>query len=136
MGNEDAYLLRALEHELRIINKHLPYRRVSLEKLLSMDIPYIVLRDGTRHLIRREELLLLKEIAGDDASRLRIPIILEVNPSFGEGAVVVRDPIAARVVAKILGIEKHSTPLILYRPQLFEIRRVLRTTTTIMYIVG
>ncbi len=130
-------ILKALENELRIINKHLPYRRLSLKKLLSMEIPYIVLRDGTRHLFRRKELLMLKELVdSSELDKLLIPIIIEINPSYGEGSAIIRDPLAAKVVSKILDIEYRGSPLILYRPQLFELRSVLRTTTTIMFIPG
>ncbi len=136
MPAED-YIERILIDEYRVINRHAPYRRRSLKELLSMEIPEVVLRDGTRHMVRREELRFLASILEEkDYPRLMIPIVLEVNPKYGAGAVVIRDPLAARVIAQILGLKEHSVPLIIYRPQLSIVREKLRTTTTILFMPG
>ncbi len=133
----EDYLEKALRDELRIINRHLPYRRPSLRELMSMDIPYIVLRDGTTHLIEREELELLYRYAGDEAAdKLRIPVIIEINPGYGEGAAVIRDHVAAAIISKILGIEYSGGELIIYMPHITMLRRLLRTTTTIIFMPG
>ncbi len=135
LENNDLYR-KFLELELKIVNKHLPYRRVSLEQLSKMETPHIILRDGTIHLIDRDEINFLNELIEDPKEKrsLLIPIVIEVNPGYGEGSYIIRDSIAIRVVAKILGIENPSTPLILYRPQIFYLRRILRTTTTFVFI--
>jgi len=131
----ENYIERALKEELKIINKHLPYRRTTLKELMKMDIPYVVLRDGTTHLIEKRELELLYRYTGDElASKLRIPIIIEVNPSFGEGAAIIRDQIAAKVLSLILNKEYKEGPLIIYMPHLSELRHILRTTTTVIFI--
>ena len=131
----ENYIEKALKEELKIINKHLPYKRTTLKELMKMDIPYIVLRDGTTHLIEKRELELLYRYTGDElASKLRIPIIIEVNPSFGEGAAIIRDQIAAKVLSLILNKEYKEGPLIIYMPHLSELRRILRTTTTVIFI--
>ena len=133
----DDYIERILAEEYRVINKHAPYRRRSLRELLSMEIPEIVLRDGTRHMVKKEELRFLASILEEnDHRRLMIPIILEVNPKYGGGAVVVRDPLAARVVAHILGLKEYTVPLVIYRPQLSVVREKLRTTTTVLFMPG
>jgi len=99
-----------------------------------MDIPYIVLRDGTVHLIDKEELLYLSKLLGEEACKLKIPIIIETAPSIGEGAYIVRDHLAKKVIATILGIDYIlDKPLVIYRPQLYIIREKLRTTTTILF---
>ncbi len=132
---ENNYIEKALRDELRIINKHLPYTRPTLQQLLTMDLPHIVLRDGTIHLIEEKELeLLSKLVSPEEAGRLRIPIIIEVNPSFGEGAAVIRDPLAAKVVAKILGLDYRDGLLVIYMPHITELRSKLRTTTTIIFM--
>ena len=135
LENNDLYK-KFLELELKIVNKHLPYRRMSLEQLSKMKTPHIILRDGTIHLIDREEINFLNKLIEDPEEKrsLLIPIVIEVNPSYGEGSYVIRDPIAIKVVAKILSIKNPSTPLILYRPQIFYLRRILRTTTTFVFI--
>ncbi|MCD6195578.1 MAG: DUF61 family protein [Staphylothermus sp.] len=134
MSNEKDLFNKLISVELRLINKHLPYKRVSLCDLLKMDIPYIVLRDGTVHLIDKEELLYLSKLLGEEACKLKIPIIIETAPSIGEGAYIVRDHLAKKVIATILGIDYIlDKPLVIYRPQLYIIREKLRTTTTILF---
>ncbi len=134
MSNETDLFNKLISVELRLINKHLPYKRVSLCDLLKMDIPYIVLRDGTVHLIDKEELLYLSKLLGEEACKLKIPIIIETAPSIGEGAYIVRDHLAKKVIATILGIDYiPDKPLVIYRPQLYIIREKLRTTTTILF---
>jgi len=131
----ENYIEKALKEELKIINKHLPYKRTTLKELIKMDIPYVVLRDGTTHLIEKRELELLYRYTGDElASKLKIPIIIEVNPGFGEGAAIVRDQIAAKVLSLILNKEYKEGSLIIYMPHLSELRRILRTTTTVIFI--
>ncbi len=133
LNDLDSFMER-LSIELRLINKHLPYQRVSLCELLEMDTPYIVLRDGTIHLIDPKELQLLKELLDSEACRLRIPIIIETAPSLGEGVFIVRDPIAIKAIAKLLDIGfKENEKLIIYRPQLYVVREKLPTTTTIFF---
>lgn len=126
-------ITRVFQKELMIINKHLPYKRIDLCKLESMNIPHYVSRDGSINLIDPRELKYLHEMAGEDACKLHIPIVIEYSSSLGEGTYIVRDPIASRVLAKILGVEYRGGTLIIYRPQLYEIRSRLKTTTTIVF---
>ncbi len=99
-----------------------------------MDIPYIVLRDGTAHLIDPRELEYLSNLLGKDKCKLLLPIIIEARQSLGEGTYIVRDRVAKRVIAEILGVEyEEEKPLIIYRPHLYKIREVLPTTTTIIF---
>jgi len=124
----------ALSEELKIINKHLPYKRIGLCELLSMENPHIILRDGSINLVDRRELELLRNLLGDDACSLYIPIIIEYHPSLGEGVYVIKDNLGAVALSKLLSVEYRGSPIYIYRPQLFEIRSVLRTTTTIVFI--
>lgn len=127
-------IMRALSEELRIVNKHIVYSKKSLCDLLSMDVPYLILRDGSKSLIDRKELELLKNLVDGDPCKLMLPIIIEYNPSLGESAYVVRDKVAAKTLAKLLGLKYENGPLILYRPQLYMVRLKLRTVTTIVFI--
>ncbi|WFO75504.1 DUF61 family protein [Desulfurococcaceae archaeon MEX13E-LK6-19] len=129
------YIDKLLREELRIVNKHLPYKRISLEELLKEDIPHIVLRDGSVHLFKKEELTLLSNIIPKEKwSELKLPIIIEANLSLGEHIYVVREPIAAYAIAKILEKEDYRIPLIIYGKELPIIRKKLRTTTTIVFL--
>lgn len=99
-----------------------------------METPYIVLRDGSIHLIDPEELELLREILGDKACELKIPIIIEAKPSIGEGTFIIADSVASEAVSKLLDIDYEGGKLIIYRPQVYELRLKLRTTTTIVFM--
>ncbi len=127
---------RLLVEELKLVNKHLAQERVSLRKLLSMDFPYTVLKDGTIHFFRKSELQRLASMLSDEEiDKLELPIIIVMRPDIGEGIGVVEDPIAARVLAKILGIERYQLPLYLYRPQIAELRAQFDTVIQIAIAV-
>lgn len=122
-----------LREELRIVNMHLPYTRKPLSKLLEEDFPHVVLRDGSLHYFKRKELRLLAQILPSNRwNELRLPILIEIAPEYGEGAAVIKDRVEAEVVAKILGI-KVQVPLIIYRPQVLLLRRKLPTTTQYVF---
>jgi len=135
-GDAEERILRALlVEELRISNKHLPTRRVPLSKLLEMEYPHVVLRDGTRHYFRKRELRELAEVAGDLADRLMLPIVIVVRSDMGEGTAIIEDEVAAKVVAKILGIEYRGGALHLYRPQLAILREKFDTVFQVAIFV-
>jgi len=124
-------LERLLEEELRLANKHLPYRKISLREALSKERPEIVLRDGSRHLLDRRELHLLRDLLGYDRD-LELPIIIYY---LGRGIYMVsgRDNVA--IVSKVLGRGEvlKSDSIYLSRPEVIDLRMVLRTTTTIVF---
>ncbi len=129
------YIDKLLREELKIVNKHLPYKRISLEELLKEDIPHIVLRDGSIHLLKKGELVLLSNIVPREKwHELKLPIIIEANLSLGEHVYVIREPIAAYAIAKILEKKDYRTPLVIYGKELLIIRKKLRTTTTIVFL--
>lgn len=124
-----------LRKELRLVNLHLPYRKRSLEELLREDFPHVVLRDGSTHYFKRRELELLASLVPREKwSELYLPILLEVSPEYGEGAVVVKGRLESLVVSKILGLEwKNESELIIYRPHVSILRRKLPTTTQYVF---
>ncbi|MEM2579115.1 MAG: DUF61 family protein [Desulfurococcaceae archaeon] len=131
----DKYIEELLKDLLRIVNKHLPYNRPTLRELHELRNPFIVLRDGSIHLIDPHEIeLLYQYIDPGDEDKLRVPIIIEVNPKYGEGAAVVRESTAAKVVSRFLKLSYLKEPLFIYRPQISELRKVFRTTTTVVFI--
>jgi len=124
------------EELLRLANVHLPYARKSLKELLSEKYPHVVCRDGTIHMFRRRELEFLKTILTEDEwDKVLLPIIIELNPSYGEGAAVVRGEMEVKVVAKVLGldIKEGVKEVIIYRPQIGVLREKLRTVTQIAF---
>lgn len=119
-----------LREELRLANRHAPRARVSICDLLKEEVPHVVTYDGGIHVMSPRELSLLNEIVKGDCN-LKLPIVIEYMPE-GEGIYIVQDPVAAKVVAELIGLSSHSTPLLLHRPQVMELRTVLRTTTVIL----
>lgn len=129
----NEYLDIFFREELRIVNKHLPRERRSLCELLEMKVPYVVTYDGSIHVIDPRELEHLSRISSRDCS-LNLPIIVEYIPE-DQGIYVIRDPVAASIVAKIMGLP-FSKPLFLHRSQVLDLRRILRTSSTILLSPG
>ncbi len=124
-----------LKEELRIANAHLPQRRKTLKQLLEEDIPHVLCRDGRVHVFKRRELEYLLSIVGEDrANELLLPILIEVDPSFSELVGIVRGALEVEVISKVLGIRPEKVDaMYLYRSQLCEVRKKLRTTTQYVF---
>jgi len=136
LSEDRDFLSRYLEGELRLVNKHVPYKRKNLCELLEEPVPYIVLRDGSIHVFDPEELRRLKQVLGDRACNLSLPIIVEYVPSDQEGFYVVNGALEVEAVSKVLECKGEGVQLVLYRPQVIELRRKLRTSTTILIKPG
>ncbi len=115
-----------LRDELRVINSSIPRERKTLEELLNENIPYVLTHDGGSHMFRRGELLLAKEVLGDDAGSLKLPILLELLPAERETVAEISDPVAIKLVSKILGVPE-ARPLRLYPAHLRELRTKIGT---------
>lgn len=127
---ERDFIEAFLREELKAVNKHAPKFRLSLCDLLKMEIAYVATNDGGVHVFDPSELEYLAEITGRDCS-LRLPIVLEYVPE-GEGFYVVGDPVGASVIARLLKLGGYGKPLILYKPQVMELRKILKTTTVVL----
>lgn len=132
---KETRLEEYLQKELRLVNLHLPYRKRSLEELLKEEFPHVILRDGSTHYFKRKELELLASLLPKEKwNELYLPILLEVSPEYGEGAVAVKGRIESMVISKLLGLEWKNEPgLIIYRPQISILRRKLPTTTQYVF---
>ncbi len=132
---EETRLEDYLQRELRLVNLHIPYRKRSLEELLKEEFPHVRLRDGSTHYFKRRELELLASLLPKEMwSELYLPILLEVSPEYGEGAVVVKGRIESMIISKLLELEWNNEPeFIIYRPQVSILRRKLPTTTQYVF---
>ncbi len=126
-------LEKYLSHELRVVNRSLPRTRKSLKTLLEERYPYVPTRDGGAHMFRRKELLTAAEILGDEAEELLLPIVLEFQVSAERTYAVVRDPVAAKLIARILGLPE-ETPIFVYPVQLRELRRRIGSLITYAFL--
>jgi uncharacterized protein (UPF0216 family) len=137
----DKMLNYIWKHDVNKLNDHLPSKTVALSELLSLRQPAIKTRDGTNFWIDKDE---LKRIASLVPSRLHtelhLPIILIRRMDLGEGIFSIGGgKLEAYFAAKMLGItqepfdhyESADIPQYIYRPQVQELRRKLRSLSVI-----
>ena len=117
-----------LREELKVVNKSLPVKRKLLTELMREEYPHVITRDGGIHMFRKSELKLAYELLGDElAGKLYLPIILEVRTDLKETTLVVKDEVAAKLIARVLGLSKYELPLYLYPIHLQELRKKIET---------
>jgi uncharacterized protein len=139
MLNELPYqrmLQECLKGELKVLNAHLPYKQKLLSDLLGEESPSLVCNDGGTHLFKKKELQYLASLidAGEQAALL-LPILIEVNPGQGQMTVICQGEAEGKVVSKILGmpITLEQKGIMIYKPQLALLRKILRTTTQYVF---
>jgi uncharacterized protein (UPF0216 family) len=123
------------------INDHLPSKTVPLSELLREEEPAVVARDGTKLWIDQDELTKVANMVPKSLhSKLCFPIVLIRRIDLGEGVFSISGgKLEVFFVAKVLGITVESfvnyemvdAPNNIYRPQVQELRRKLRTLSVI-----
>jgi uncharacterized protein (UPF0216 family) len=123
---------------IQTMNQHLPSRRINLTELLSMEKPGIKGKDNTFFIIDKAELNLISQSFPRFMwSRLRLPMLIEMSPDFGNGAARIQGEAEVEVVSKILGKERPvGKQIIIYLPEVRELRRKLPTTTQYAFITN
>lgn len=133
MSSEDRLLEYFLRNELLVVNSHIAVRRKTLKELLGEEYPYVLTRDGGIHMFRRSELMYAYELIGEDADKLLLPIYVELVPEMSQTVAVVSDPVAVKLLSKILGTVEEA-PLYLYPVQLNVLRS--KIGTLIQYLIS
>lgn len=131
--SEDKTLEHLLERELRVVNSYVATKRKTLTELLREDYPHVLTLSGDIHMFRKSELMLAKEVVGEDAEKLMLPIYIELIPAQTITTGVVREEVATKLISTLLGVN-HATPLYVYPIQLAELRR--KIGTLIQYVVS
>ena len=127
---------RLIKLELARLNVHLPERRVSLKEALSSAKPGVVARDGSTHAFKRDELEILAKLLPEaDREKLRLPILISLDPKLGRGSARISGKSEAWVVGQILGKKGTAEELLIYRPEVAILRRKLPTTTQYLFLV-
>jgi uncharacterized protein len=123
---------------IQTMNQHLPTKRLNLAELMTMEKPGIKGRDNTFFIIEKAELdLISQSIPRFLWSRLRLPMLIEMSPDFGNGAARVQGEPEVELVAKILGKDRpHERQIIIYLPEVRELRRKLPTTTQYAFVTN
>ncbi len=72
----------------------------------------------------------------EEIKKLKLPMFIEINPTLGSGSALIRGRLEVKIIKKIGGIEREGeNNLVIYRPEVREIRKVLRTTTCYVFSV-
>ncbi len=126
---------RLLQKQLEMLNRHLAKQKRDLKSLLTEKEPQILVRDGSTHLIRREELERIASVLpAEEHGKLLLPIYIELNPSkYGRGTSRIVGARECRVVAEMMGKKSEGDVLYLYRPELKRLRKELPTATQYMF---
>lgn len=125
-SQEESIIKGLIANELRIVNKHLPRERLSLSKLISMDVPHVILRDGTVHFFRKAELKkLCSYLDESEWDKLLLPIVIVIRPDIDNGIALVEGALAIKVISRVLEMPippENSNRLTLYKPHLAILR--------------
>jgi len=132
---EDIFL-----KEMRLLNRHLASSKKDLPTLLGEERPSVELKDGSLHHFDPEELKMIAETLPEELhKRLRLPIFIELSSGkYGAGTARVAGRPECLLISSILGKElgEGEVEMFIYRPELREVRRRLRTTTQYMFTVA
>ena len=137
----DKMLKYIWKWDVNKMNDHLPTNTVPLSELLGQEEPIVKARDGTKLWIDREELVKVANMVPKALQdKLHFPLVLIRRMDLGEGIFTISGgKLEALFVAKTLGTS--NEPLMnyenaevqshIYRPQVQELRRKLRSLTVI-----
>jgi hypothetical protein len=103
-----------------------------------MEKPGIKGKDNTFFIMDKSELKLISESVPRFLwSRLRLPMLIEMSPDFGSGGARIQGEAEVEMVSKILGKEKPlNKQIVIYLPDVRELRRKLPTTTQYAFITN
>ena len=136
MVDRDEYLKKQIQN----LNRHLPKGRISLSDLLKKDKPRVENQNGSTHRFKRKELEYLADLVPPEKHQdLRLPIIIRISPGLGRGTAKVSGKIEKEVLEKILDKdrdEEEEHELLIYRPEMREIRKKLPTTTQYAFLIS
>ncbi|HUS75463.1 MAG TPA: DUF61 family protein [Methanothrix sp.] len=137
-GDRQTMNKNVLVKTIQTMNQHLPTRRINLTQLLTMEKPGVKGKDNSFFVIDKVELdLISQSLPRFLWSRLRLPMLIEMSPDFGNGAARVQGEPEVELVSKILGKERpHAKQIIIYLPEVRELRRKLPTTTQYAFITN
>jgi uncharacterized protein (UPF0216 family) len=132
----ERMLQECVKSELRVVNAHLPSKQKPLSDLLDEEYPHILCRDGSTHLFRRKE---LKYLAGlldaDEQKKLLLPMLIEASAAEGEMAVICPGVVVEKAISRVLDmpVTRRQDRVVIYKPQLAILRKLLRTTTQYIF---
>ncbi len=128
---------RVIAKLIESVNRHLPEKRLSLKYLLESKNPSIRAKDGNEYDVDREELEFIAKFVDEyEWDRFFLPIILEMTNLGGEYIIYIRDKMHAKFIEKAFGFNRYTgNTMFLYTYEMQRIRKILRTTTQVMFRV-
>jgi uncharacterized protein (UPF0216 family) len=132
----DSLIGGYLRDDVRILNAHIPRKRKSLAQLHDEEHPHVICNDGNAHYFRKRELDFLSQMISTEEQRtLLLPIMLEVTHDSGEIIIRTKEGPEAKILSRILNmsIVHRNNKIIIYRPQLSIVRKVLKTSTQYVF---
>lgn len=131
----DIFNERAMQRLFANMNQHVPVKRRSLEALLNDDDPKYQGKDGAVYSLARKELELLAELVDDeDRSRLKLPILIMTDTSYGDGYWKVMGKIEVKVISRLINRQpEREDEMRIFYPYLKDIRDRLPTTTNTVF---
>jgi uncharacterized protein len=127
---------RVMEGLIRNMNEHIPPKRRTLANMLSEDDPSYEGKDGRRYMVSRDELRILASNADPwDLDRIKIPLLLMTDTSYGPGYWKIIGKAETTLVSRLIEREPEKVDeILIFYPQLNELRRRFPTTTNAMYM--
>jgi uncharacterized protein len=121
---------------IQTLNQHLPGKRLPLTELLAMEKPGVKGKDNTFFIMDKAELdLISQSLPRFLWNRLRLPLLIEMSPDFGSGAARIQGEVEVEMVSKLLGKARpEGKSMIVYLPDVRELRRKLPTTTQYAFV--
>lgn len=121
-----------------MLNRHLAKDKKGLGGLLMDEDPKIVLRDGSLHSFKSDELEELASLVPPgDRRKLMLPIYIQLSSAkYGKGTSRVTGRLECMVVSKILDRECTGDVFYVYKPELRVLRKKLPTSTQYMFTLA
>ncbi len=129
---------KVLVKTIQTLNQHIPSKRLNLAELMTMDKPGVKGKDNTFYIMDKAELeQLSKSLPRFMWNRLKLPMLIEMSPDFGGSAARIQGEAEVEATSKILGkSEQDRKFMIIYMPEVRELRRKLPTTTQYAFLAS
>lgn len=118
------------------MNNHIPAVRPSLADLLAAKEPSYTGKDGRNYLVNRKELeVLAATLEKWDWPKLKVPILLMTDTNYEGGYWKVIGKTEVKAVSKLIKREpEKEDEILIFYPQLMDLRKLLPTCTNSLYM--
>lgn len=126
---------RAMQRLFTNMNQHVPVKRRSLQQLLLDQDPSYIGKDGRTYRVDRQELKALSNLIDpEDHGRLKLPILIMTDTSYGDGYWKVIGTLEVKVLSRLIGRQpEREDEMRIFYPYLKEIRDKLPTATNTVF---